>query len=285
VPASGIASWDGTSWTAFSGTEFSYVRAVGVAGSELVVAAGFQDISLWNGDVWNQIGSATYVRVICSYDGSIYIGGRFQTAGGTEVSQNIARWSANPYPPGFAYFTARRETQSVVVEWRPAGALPLDGNFVVYRSSLEEDRLPVEGTLASTNGNFTFTDTNPPDIASDYWLWSDSPDGVARWFGPLSVTSTAPPAFRLVQSRPNPSRGPTTFVFETTKPSNVSLQIMDIQGRVIAVALPSTLLEQGARSVHWDGRDLTGRPVPSGVYFSVLQSDEGRRTKKLIVRR
>ena len=84
---------------------------------------------------------------------------------------------------------------------------------------------------------------------------------------PLSTTSVgsagpvAPGALRIV---PNPSRG--TQSVEFALPSAMPrgrLELFDTGGRL----LWATTLDEG-RAQRWDGRDLSGKAVPSGVLFA-----------------
>jgi flagellar hook assembly protein FlgD len=54
----------------------------------------------------------------------------------------------------------------------------------------------------------------------------------------------------------------------------MSLRIVDAAGRLVRT-LASGPWEGGTGSMSWDGRDRDGAPVPSGIYFYVLKSDDG----------
>jgi hypothetical protein len=44
-----------------------------------------------------------------------------------------------------------------------------------------------------------------------------------------------------------------------------------------------TYVEPGRKIAYWDGKDLAGQPVPSGVYYVQLVIDDVPDTRKLIV--
>jgi flagellar hook assembly protein FlgD len=62
----------------------------------------------------------------------------------------------------------------------------------------------------------------------------------------------------------------------------VSLRIYDVGGRLVRTLVEGTL-PAGEKSVVWDGRDDTGRPVGSGVYFCRLAAANYRETHKMVL--
>jgi len=107
---------------------------------------------------------------------------------------------------------------------------------------------------------------------------------------PRAVT---PKGFRLEQNYPNPAN-PETYIpfyleeglFENGDAPVVSIRIMNIFRQLVAipkaVGLPRgrdvpvnnlRYTEPGRKQAKWDGRDLRGRRVPSGVYYCELVVD------------
>jgi hypothetical protein len=78
-----------------------------------------------------------------------------------------------------------------------------------------------------------------------------------------------PSEFALSQNYPNPFNGRTRIEFNLAAPSDVELAVFDISGRKVAV-LEDGRFEAGPHSVVWNGYDLAGQPVSSGVYFYKL---------------
>lgn len=69
---------------------------------------------------------------------------------------------------------------------------------------------------------------------------------------------------------PNPFNPTTTLHFRTGVRDLVTLQVIDVRGRVLRTLLETTL-EPGAHSMTWDGRDDAGRVLPSGIYRVVRE--------------
>ena len=101
-----------------------------------------------------------------------------------------------------------------------------------------------------------------------------------------------PVTFRLEQNFPNPfSAGDvaafagnqaTVIRFEISKIQDVSLKIYDLTGRLMRTLLDSNL-RRGPHERYWDGRDVFGNRVASGVYLYILNGRNFKITKKLMV--
>jgi len=59
----------------------------------------------------------------------------------------------------------------------------------------------------------------------------------------------------------------------------VTLRILDASGRLVKT-LVHEIREPGWYTVHWDGRDNRGHPVPGGTYFYSIAAGEFRATRK-----
>lgn len=75
------------------------------------------------------------------------------------------------------------------------------------------------------------------------------------------------PALRL-ENYPNPFVGATRFSFSLSVPGSVTLEIIDVLGRVIARPSVEVRLAPGRHETVWEARHL-----PSGVYFARLVLD------------
>ena len=117
----------------------------------------------------------------------------------------------------------------------------------------------------------TFVDAVPTDLEID-------PDQSLLWFEDESGTVTAAPmpygGTRLLPNVPNPFNPRTRLRFELPRSSSVELRILDARGRVVEVLRPGTL-GAGLHELPWDGTDLRGSPVASGVYQVQLRQLDG----------
>jgi hypothetical protein len=72
---------------------------------------------------------------------------------------------------------------------------------------------------------------------------------------------------RLHPNYPNPFRAETTIPFHITEPGHVLMKIYDVSGSLVA-AIADGRYGQGPNHIVWDGRNNSGDPAPSGVYFA-----------------
>lgn len=92
-----------------------------------------------------------------------------------------------------------------------------------------------------------------------------------------SPTAIAEPAippneFHLAQNYPNPFNPTTKIGFTMSKSGLVELQIFDINGRTVKT-LVNEIMQAGAYSVIWDGKNNSGQSVASGLYLYRIRID------------
>ncbi|MFQ5906285.1 MAG: FlgD immunoglobulin-like domain containing protein [bacterium] len=75
----------------------------------------------------------------------------------------------------------------------------------------------------------------------------------------------------LLGAYPNPFSGATRVSFVTESRRRVSLEVYDLAGRVVRELL-NGVADPGRHDVAWDGKDSSGKDLPSGVYFYSLSS-------------
>ena len=104
--------------------------------------------------------------------------------------------------------------------------------------------------------------------------------------GPVAsfeVTVSTPGAsFALHQNHPNPFNPSTRIDFSLDRAVRATLAVYDVSGRRVQT-LVSRELPAGSHSAEWDGRDLQGRPVASGIYLIRLTAGERSLTQKAVL--
>lgn len=112
-----------------------------------------------------------------------------------------------------------------------------------------------------------------------------------------------PRGFRLEQNYPNPVN-PETWIpfvlegglFTRGDSASVSIRIFNILRQTVAIPIAVdhpegndlrvedlAYFEAGRKVAYWDGRDMSGRPVRSGVYFYQLEVNGASTIRKLTV--
>lgn len=107
-----------------------------------------------------------------------------------------------------------------------------------------------------------------------------------HWGGLLGVKEEAnknKTPFRLLSISPNPFSQSTLLRFSVqSKDVPIDLTMYDVAGRKVKTILKDAHLSPGFHEFSIDGRDDSGRLLPSGVYF-VLFKAKGHQTKKLLL--
>jgi len=90
-----------------------------------------------------------------------------------------------------------------------------------------------------------------------------------------------PADFELEQNFPNPFNPETAIRFGLPKASVVSIRILDLNGREVAMLLDKVELPAGQYERLWNGRDRQGLPVVSGIYLCQMRAGNFAAAKKL----
>jgi len=139
----------------------------------------------------------------------------------------------------------------------------------------------LDGSLAFDSIQLTYT---PGGKASGTLYFDDLQIGKKITAGvdrPIAVHM--PELFALQQNYPNPFTAETVIRYHSPETDGpIILKIVDLNGRTVrtfAGLLP------GARSISWDGRDESGRPVATGVYLYQLRTAKTQQTRKMVLSR
>jgi len=103
--------------------------------------------------------------------------------------------------------------------------------------------------------------------------------------GPPSKIETPPPSLRvpiLYPIRPNPFKTAISVKWLAGEGS-ISLEVYDVQGRLVRTLTRIQSPESKAYTSVWDGRDDEGRLLPSGIYFIELKTANYSKTQKVIL--
>ena len=99
---------------------------------------------------------------------------------------------------------------------------------------------------------------------------------------PVTAVAELPAPGATLHAAPNPFNPHTVLRFMLPRPGLASLEIHDVRGhRVRTLATGS--LAAGEHSVHWDGRDDTGRALPSGTYLARVRGAGARAVTKVML--
>ena len=103
----------------------------------------------------------------------------------------------------------------------------------------------------------------------------------------LAEMRATPDTTALLPNYPNPFNPETWIPYHLSKDAEVTLTIHDVSGTAVReLSLghqPAGIYESRGRAAYWDGRNESGEPVASGVYFYTLTAGEFTATRKLLI--
>ena len=182
------------------------------------------------------------------------------------------------------------------------------GNAVSATDSDSDDTLTytLGGTdaasfdIVSTSGQLETQAALDYETKSSYTVTvdvSDGNDGLGRITVTINVTDVAEaPAARSVLSEtalfsnfPNPFNPETWIPYQLAEPAEVTLTIHNMRGVVVRDLKlghkAAGMYARRSRAIHWDGRNMFGEKVATGVYFYTLTAGDFTATRKMLIRK
>jgi hypothetical protein len=119
------------------------------------------------------------------------------------------------------------------------------------------------------------------NLAGWYVYLNFTANKVTWYDSPVAVRDGAP-ALTLDAPHPNPFNPSTEIHYVLPRAGSVQVTVYDASGRIVS-ELVNEAQVQGDHGVHWNGRDLHGSMVGSGVYFVKLTANGETRTQKMVL--
>ena len=143
--------------------------------------------------------------------------------------------------------------------------------------------------VASRYGETIVGEINPnPDVNRDGIVDVKDINLVCAKMPVGSAPAAIPVETRLLPNYPNPCNPETWIPYTLNAPTDVSIEIYTIDGRLVRT-LPigfqnAGVYVQKTKAGYWDGRNGSGERVASGVYFYTLFTGDTFKTRKLLIR-
>ena len=103
----------------------------------------------------------------------------------------------------------------------------------------------------------------------------------------LTVGDVRPQETILAQNFPNPFNPETWIPYQLSEPTEVSIQIYDVSGRLVRSLdlgwQPTGSYMTPSSAAYWDGRNAVGERVASGIYFYTLQTADFAATRRMVI--
>jgi len=173
------------------------------------------------------------------------------------------------------------------INWWPqvcVGSICIPGDSSAHAiAAASADTLGLN-VVANTDGvdtmTFTVRSQGNPALSTTYevTLYAGTAAVAVQEVGTLGA------GWELRQNQPNPVRTATSIGFALPRPGAIDLRVYDVSGRIVRT-LSRDAWPAGSHALHWDARNDTGAPVPAGVYFYRLVTEEGTLSRRLTVLR
>ena len=103
----------------------------------------------------------------------------------------------------------------------------------------------------------------------------------------LTASETVPTETALLSNYPNPFNPETWIPYQLAAAADVTLTLYDVKGRAVRTLelghQRAGIYQDRKRAAYWDGRNMQGEPVASGVYFYTLTAGDFTATRKLLI--
>ena len=119
-----------------------------------------------------------------------------------------------------------------------------------------------------------------------YWYKIEAvlPDGTSSFLGPVasSVRQSIPDHFDLSLNFPNPFNASTQFTYQLPEACEVSAIVYNLLGQKIRTLILEKQ-DAGTYNLVWDGTDIAGTVLPSGIYMLRFRAGSFSRIQKMMV--
>jgi glucose/arabinose dehydrogenase len=303
VATTGKISVSTSAGTGFSATDFTVTSG---GGSTTLRFQPTHDAYVKSSTPTTSYGSAATLRLRKSGSETINTYVKFDLSGvsGTLQSAKLRLYVTDGGPDGGAVYVVSNYYEGTTTAWTQGG-LNWSNAPAIGRTSLSTAGAISAGTWVeldvtvgvSGNGTYSFALTNnSSDVI--YFASKESanrPELVLQVSGAtlaldedienLSETSSAAPQeFQLAQNYPNPFNPDTHIAYDLPRDASVQLTVFDVLGRQVTTLI-NTEQKAGHHEIRWDGRDLHGVPVSSGIYFYRLQAGVYQASRKMLLMR
>jgi hypothetical protein len=153
---------------------------------------------------------------------------------------------------------------------------------------LSLDGTVLERGMSDESGYYTIAAELNDDVGYSIGVVKDGYTAVWETYVPSYVLGVdddpgpLPRTFSLGQNHPNPFNPTTTIGYSLPQRSDVELAVFNILGQ-LAAEFSFTNQPAGRHSMVFDGKDMYGRELPSGIYFYRLKAADFVTTRKMVL--
>ena len=219
------------------------------------------------------------------------------TLSGLQSFSEFAIGYGTPIAVQLISFDAAIAGDGIKISWQMAEEINQAGYNILRSDSKNGVYKKINKSLVFAQGqgvtttNYEYLDA-PENIAPFFYkLDGLSMDGRHEYFGPVEAhflsgveEQGAPKVFALRHNYPNPFNPTTTIRYDLAGAVPVSLILYDVTGRLVRI-LVDEKQSAGRYSIVWNGRDESGMPAASGIYFLSFKTGDFRFKRKITLMR
>ena len=154
-----------------------------------------------------------------------------------------------------------------------------DFTYMVYDSASTEGQIPEDNlTHMEIFDGVIWASTASEGIVRMEGFATPVVTSIDHKYNPYTVVKT----HELFNNYPNPFNPRTTIEFNLINPTVVSVKIYNVNGKLIK-NLVNDFYNSGTYQVSWNGTDLSGNKVASGVYYYQFQAGNTSLSKKMLI--
>lgn len=202
-----------------------------------------------------------------------------------ENESNNAVFILEPPTPIFLVgFDAAAVNRGIVITWRVA-FLPKDIAFSVSRrESQEVTFVELTGAAIADDGLFIFRDDDVLSGREYVYRVEFIKDGERFTLFETNPIEAPKATSRLGQNHPNPFNPTTTIEYNVAVRGYVFIRVFDVSGRLVRTLVNKVQSPRlGGFQVEWDGKNMDGVTVSTGVYFYRMETGGFLQTRKMIL--
>ncbi|HDQ00086.1 MAG TPA: T9SS type A sorting domain-containing protein [bacterium] len=169
-------------------------------------------------------------------------------------------------------FSGFVQQNKVILQWSAYGIQHYT-SFEVQQKSDNTDYFSTIGFVQTVDeiSNYRYQYViDAPEVGKNFYrvkiLFND---GTVCFSQIIEVDTNVPQQFYLEQNYPNPFNSSTNIRYGIEKYSHVQLKIFNVNGQEMR-CLVAEYQQPGRYVIKWDGEDMWGKKLPSGIYFYQL---------------
>ncbi|MBN2011666.1 T9SS type A sorting domain-containing protein [candidate division KSB1 bacterium] len=173
---------------------------------------------------------------------------------------------------------------------------------VAFRVNYTSESGTIQNGGGNSKGRSYYQYVHPTQITADgaitwpatYSLallqWTDTDltvEDAPNMWTPAAVNAgntTTMRQFALDQNYPNPFNPETTIHYQLAEKSHVKIAVYNIVGQLVNTLVNGNQ-DQGSHSIQWNGKDVRGNNVPSGIYFTRMTAGSFEQVHKMTLLR